>query len=201
MPQKQHPQLIEPRYQKLTAEQGFSKDSPKVEFNGSMRHFFGRAQDEIFRLIDKKEAIRDVLKEQNHPFRESILNHVLMVVRQIRDSLLQRGMNLADLFPKKKETIGLRDLDKENENRGNESRGNEKPRAKRWMTTAITFMFVLVNKLSIQEEEVNKLIYLFRLEGSQDVDLNVIQKWLRKDSFVHQYFDYYLVASPKAYEE
>jgi hypothetical protein len=164
-----------------------------VEFNGSMRHFFGKAQDDIFRLIDKKENIRDILKQKENPYRDSIMNHVLLVVRQLRDSLLQRNAKLKEFFPGQTNDI----LQKENKGDGN---GKQDKKMKKWTTTAITFTFILVNKLGVQEEEVSKLIYLFRLEGSQDVDLNVIQKWLSKDVFVEQYFDYYLVANPKAYE-
>ena len=163
-----------------------------MEFNGSSRHFFGKPQDHIFKLIDKIGNISKILKTKDDPFRESIINHIMSVVHKIRESLYQRNATLEHFFPKQKNDV----LGKHQKNDDPKKFRN----VKEWTATAITFTFVLVHKLSIEESEVNKLIYMFRMENSQKVDLNVIQKWVQRDAFVEQYFEYYLVGDPTLYQ-
>ena len=103
----------------------------------------------------------------------------------VRDALVQRQLKLEDFFPKGK----ARASGKENQGANSEKRA--------WLVSAIKFTFVLVHKLRIPEAEVTKLIYMFRLEDSQDVDLHVVQKWVQRDSAIDQYFDYYLAVDPQ----
>lgn len=154
-------------------------DQPKIEFNGSSRHYFAKPRDHIFKLFDQTCSIINILKDINNPLRNSIINHIKKVMKMISIALTTKKRSLESLFPPKKIISHI-------------NNSNEKNNIS-WKTSSINFSYVLVNILSIQELEIDKIIYLFNLEKQEEINLRTISSWIKSEALIDQYFDYYLI--------